>query len=71
MVNRGLKPFIHEATLLLVTVACNNVGTCMIQCCIVVCCRQLLLTFRLQFYFVAGNCFQQQCCLVSGGLKVI
>ena len=50
-------------------VACNNVATCMMQCCVVVRCRQLLLTFRLKFYFVAGNCFQQQCCLVYGGLN--
>jgi len=39
----------------------------MIQCCIAVCCRQLLLTFRL---LLAGNCFQQQCSLVCGALRL-
>ena len=68
-----LKAPIHEATLLLATVACNNVAACMMQCCVVACCWQLLLAFRLQFYFqatVAGNTQQrniasytrQHCC---------
>jgi len=48
-----VKAPIHEATLLLATVACNNVAVCMMQCCVVACCWQLLLTFRLQFYFRA------------------
>ena len=42
-----VKPPIHEATLLPATVACNNVAMCMMQCCVVACCRQLLVTFRL------------------------
>ena len=69
----SIKAPIHEATLLSATVACNNVATCMMQCCVVAHCRQLLVAFRLQFYFqatVAGNCFQQQCCLMYGGLKL-
>ena len=41
-----VKPPIH-ATLLPATVACNNVTACMMQCCVVACCRQLLLAFRL------------------------
>ena len=65
----SIKPPIHEATLLPAPVACSNVAACMMQCCVVACCWKLMLTFRLQFYFVAGNCFQQQCCLVCGGLK--
>ena len=44
-----VKPLIHEATMLPATVACNNVAMSTMQCCVVACCRQLLLTFRLQF----------------------
>ena len=66
MFHSSLKAPIHEATLLPATVACNNVAACIcvdvaacvMQCCVVACCRQLLLKFRLQFYFqvtVAGN----------------
>ena len=41
-----VKAPINEATLLLATVACNNVAVCMIQCCVVACCQQLLLGNR-------------------------
>ena len=44
--NSNTKAPIHEATLLPVTVACNNVAACMMQCCVVARCRQLLLGNR-------------------------
>ena len=47
-----LKQAIHEATLLLATVADNKVASCMISSCAVVCCRQQLL---VKTDLIAGN----------------
>lgn len=45
-----LKAPIHDATLLPATVFCNDVAWYVVQCCVVACCWQLLLTFRPPFY---------------------
>ena len=81
---------IHEATLLLATVACNNIAACMMQCCVLRvagnCCwhldyssiseqqlpatRNNAILHHTRGNIVAGNCCQQQSCLVYGGLHV-
>ena len=68
-----LKATIHQATLLPVTVASNNVASCMIVIfCHVACCQQHVAAIRPLFYsrqHVVGNSCWQQCCLVYVGLK--